>query len=67
MWVLHSLTAVGMKDQRKHSVLQSGYSSLQVKELLRASSHAVSCKAWRLLSVMDISLANILLSPTSSI
>ena len=56
--------AVGRNDLRWRSFLHSGCSSLVLKELLKFST--VWCRGWEVLSMMDVSLANILLSATSS-
>jgi len=59
------LKADGMKDLRKHSILHCGSSSLLLKELLRTPT--VWCRRWEGFYVIDASLANVLLSPTSLI
>lgn len=46
------------------AILHGGCNSLLLKELLRASS---LMQGWEVLFIMDMSLANILLSPTSFI
>ena len=62
--LLKSLTAVGIKDFRKRSVLHWGCISLSLRELFRAFT--VRCRGWEELPIIDVSLCNILLSPTCS-
>ena len=63
MMRLYSLIVVGMNDLWKCS-LQREWFSLWLKELLIAPT--ASCRGWRGVSTMDVSAANILLSPTVS-
>lgn len=52
-------------DLRYCSFLHWGYRSLVLNDLLRAST--VWCKGWEQLAMMDVSFADIHLSPMSSI